>query len=300
MADAGPPHRDAVLITGASTGIGHATALLLDQAGYSVFAGIRKPQDAARLRSEASVRLCPLTLDITDQAQIDAAVAFTRARLGPEGGLKALINNAGSTEAGPVELIAISRLRYQLEVNVIGHVAVIQAFLPLIRQGHGRIINVGSAAADCPMPFLGAYAASKSAMRSLSTALRGELWWWGIPVSIIQVGVVRSAIWNDAEGQLETIRREDAHDRYAEPMEGLSRRLQFALRIAASPDVIATTIKQALEARRPKAVYRSGPGSDLAVIARFLPDALRQRVLERFVKRGRRLAHHNATGGGRG
>lgn len=300
MEDATAPHRGAVLITGASTGIGHATALLLDQAGYAVLAGVRKPQDAARLRGEASDRLCPVTLDITDQAQIDAAVALTRARLGPEGGLRALINNAGHGEAGPIELIAISRLRRQLEVNVIGHVAVIQAFLPLIRQGHGRIINVGSAAADCPMPFLGAYAASKSAMRSMSTALRRELRWWRIPVSIIQAGVVRSAIWSDAEQQLETIRREDTHDRYSEPLEALYQRLQLSLRIAVSPDVIATTIKKALEARRPRAVYRSGPGARLAVIAGLLPDALLQRGLERLTGRGRRLAHQEPTGGGRG
>jgi NAD(P)-dependent dehydrogenase (short-subunit alcohol dehydrogenase family) len=229
------PHRGAVLITGASTGIGRATALLLDQAGYSVFAGVRESHDAAGLRNEASVRLCPLTLDITNQAQIDAAAAVTRERLGPEGGLKALINDAGSVEAGPIELIAISRLRRQLEVNLIGHVAVIQAFLPLIRQGHGRIINVGSAAADCPMPFLGAYAASKAALRSMNTALRRDLRWWHIPVSLIQAGIVSSDIWSDADEQLETIRREDTHDRYSGPMEALYRRLQGLLHLAVSP-----------------------------------------------------------------
>jgi len=195
----GVAHRGAILITGTSTGIGHATAILLDRAGYTVFAGVRKVQDAARLRSEASALLCPVILDITDQAQIDTALAFIRERLGSEGGLQGLVNNAGRGEAGPMELIAIDRLRYQLEVNLVGHVALIQACLPLIRRGHGRIINIGSAAADFPMPFLGAYAASKSAMFITSTVLRRELRWWGIPVSIIQTGFVHSAIWNDAE-----------------------------------------------------------------------------------------------------
>ncbi len=295
MDDTTVPHRGAVLITGASTGIGRATALLLDRAGYSVFAGIRKPRDAAGLRNEASARLCPLMLDITDQAQIDAAVAVTRESLGPEGGLKALINNAGIAQAGPIELIALNRFRRQLEVNLIGHVAVIQAFLPLIRQGHGRIINVGSAAADWPMPFLGAYAASKSALRSMSIALRRELWWSGTSVSLILGGVVQSAIWDDAEMQLETNRRDDTHSRYSQLMETMYRILQPSLQKAPSPNVIATAIKKALEARRPRAVYRSGLGAHFAVIASLLPDALVLRAMEWAVKRHRRQARKEGS-----
>ena len=300
MGDTTPPNRGAILITGASTGIGRATALLLDQAGYSVFAGVRKSQDAARLHNEASVRLCPLTLDITDQAQIHAAAAATRERLGPEGGLKALVNNAGIAEAGPIELIAVDRLRRQLEVNLVGHVAVIQAFLPLVRQGHGRIINVGSAAADWPMPFVGAYAASKSALRSMSMALRRELWWSGIPVTLILGGIVQSAIWDDAEIQLETTRREDTQGRYFELMETLYRVLQPSLQKAPPPSVIAKAIKKALEARRPRAVYRCGPGAHFAVIGNLLPETLFHRALEWAVKRHRREAQKNAPGGGRG
>ena len=290
----GVAHRGAILITGTSTGIGHATAILLDRAGYTVFAGVRKVQDAARLRSEASALLCPVILDITDQAQIDTALAFIRERLGSEGGLQGLVNNAGRGEAGPMELIAIDRLRYQLEVNLVGHVALIQACLPLIRRGHGRIINIGSAAADFPMPFLGAYAASKSAMFITSTVLRRELRWWGIPVSIIQTGFVHSAIWNDADKQIEAIRREDVHGMYSDRTEAFYQLLEPPLRIGTSPSVIAAAVKKALEARRPRAVYRRGPGSHLAAIANLLPEALLHRVLDRLANRGRRRPRQGA------
>jgi NAD(P)-dependent dehydrogenase (short-subunit alcohol dehydrogenase family) len=294
------PDRGTVLITGASSGIGRATALLLDRIGYGVFAGVRKPHDAERLRGEASVRLCPLTLDITEQAEIAAAAEFVRDRLGPDQGLRGLVNNAGSVEAGPIECIALERLRHQMEVNLIGHVAVIQAFLPMIRRGHGRVINVSSAIADCPTPFLGAYAASKCALRGMSLALRRELRWWGIPVSIIEAGVIDSAIWGHAERLLETIRREDKDDRYGELLEVFYGFLESALRIAAPPDVVAATIKTALEARHPRALYRSGPGARFAWIGNRLPEALVHRIQAHFLERHRRRKRGQAAGRARG
>jgi len=134
----------------------------------------------------------------------------------------------------------------------------------------------------------------------MSTALRRELRWSRIPVSLIQAGIVSSEIWGDADTQLEAIRREDTQDRYSEPMEALYHCLQSSLRLAVPPTVIATTIKKALEARRPRSVYRSGPGAYLAVIGGLLPDALLHRLLERFAARDRGPAHQKATGSGRG
>ncbi len=133
----------AVLITGASTGIGEACALELDRQGYRVFAGVRSAADAERLRSQASLRLTPTLLDITD----GEAIASTAAMLGKalEGvGLAGLINNAGIVVAGPLELLPIDQVRRQFEVNVVGHMAVTQALLPLVRMANGRIINISS------------------------------------------------------------------------------------------------------------------------------------------------------------
>jgi len=152
--------RGRVLITGTSTGIGRACAVLLDRQGYRVFAGVRRVQDAESLRKEASERLVPVMLDITDARQIAEARTQVEASVEPESGLTGLLNCAGIMVAGALESLPLDRLRWQLEVNLIGQVAVTQAFLPLIRQGHGRIINIGSGNGRFAFPFMGAYAAS--------------------------------------------------------------------------------------------------------------------------------------------
>lgn len=276
--------KGAIVITGTSSGIGRATALLLASAGYRVFAGVRKPKDAESLKNEGSERLCPLILDITNLDQIAAAAALVRETLGPDRGLHGLVNNAGSCEAGAVECIDLDRLRGQFNVNVIGHVSMIQAFLPMVRQGHGRIVNVTSAVTNFPLPLLGAYAGSKCAFEAVSVALRRELRRWRIPVSIIEPGFIDAAIWDDAPQLADAMRREDTNHLYQAEVEGMPAMVQEGTRGAGSPVVVAKAIQHALEARSPKLRYRAGPGSRVAVFAGRAP----ARFMDWLIARGMR------------
>lgn len=277
----------AVLITGSSTGIGRAAARLLADSGYRVFAGVRRPIDAERLRAESGGRLRPLLLDITDQQQIDEAAATVAQELGPEQGLRGLIDNAGICEPGPLEFIRMDRVRRQLETNLIGHIAVIQAFLPLIRRGRGRIINVGSAMGEVPFPLLGAYAASKCAFEAMNDSLRRELRWWDIPVTLVIPGTVETPLWDKTPDGPDTLAdgRADDKDGLYEEMAGAVRALMHRGRsVAVQPESLARIIKQALEARRPKPRYRRGPGSRMADLGRRLPVRLVDWAIDNVLK----------------
>jgi short-subunit dehydrogenase len=278
-----PRAEDAIVITGSSTGIGHAAALLLDRSGYRVFAGVRKQHDLERLRREGSERLCPLLLDITNQQQIDAAAKVVAAKLGPERGLRGLINNAGICEPGPIEFICLDRVRFQIETNVIGQLAVLQAFMPLIRKGHGRIVNVGSAASEISLPLMGAYAASKRAFDAMNDALRRELRTWGIPVSLVIPGNVETPIWDKttlSSPRLPDSQLDDKDGLYQKMRESMIALMTQGRRVAIQPEALAAVIKQALEARRPNARYRRGPGSRMAYIWSNVPAFLGDWVLD--------------------
>jgi len=185
------PH---VLVTGASSGIGRATALRLATSGYHVFAGIRKPADGSALVSAAETaadRMTPVILDVTDVQQLATAVASVAGHVG-DGGLAGLVNNAGIGVFGPLELIPIDQFRRQFEVNVTGQLTVTQAVLPLLRRAGGRIVMIGSIGARFTPPFVGPLAASKSALATMTDALRQELAPWGIGVTLIEPGSIRS------------------------------------------------------------------------------------------------------------
>jgi NAD(P)-dependent dehydrogenase (short-subunit alcohol dehydrogenase family) len=168
------PH---AVVTGASSGIGRATAVQLAQAGYHVYAGVRKLADGAALQQAAAGELTPLLLDVTSAAQTGEAVAAVTGHTAGAG-LDALVNNAGIGLFGPLEILGLDDFRHQLEVNVTGQLAVTQAFLPLLRTAHGRIVLVGSIGARCTPPFVGALAASKSTLAAMGEALRQELAPW--------------------------------------------------------------------------------------------------------------------------
>lgn len=280
--------KGAVLISGTSSGIGHASALLLDKSGYRVFAGVRKEEDAKRLKTEGSRRLCPVILDITNQEQIEVILNLVMEKLGPEEGLSGLVNNAGICETGPVEFIGLERLRRQLEVNFIGHVALIQTFLPLIRKGRGRIINVTSANGLFALPLMGAYAASKFAMEGLSDSLRRELKGWRIPVCIIEPGTVDAPMWNRTVCEPQKLPNGQAEDK-----EGLYRELARAMidmmnqgrRHAAQPEVIAKVVKKALEDPHPRARYKKGPGAKMAAFGTKIPEFITDWVIEKVLKK---------------
>lgn len=183
------PAGRAVLITGASSGLGEACALHMSRVGFHTLAGVRRPEDGERLRAAAAGRLTPVIVDVTDEKSVRAAVDEVTGLLGGAG-LWGLVNNAGIAVTAPLECVPMEQMRRQLDINVIGQVQMVQGFLPLLRAGTGRIVNVSSGLGNVALPYLGAYAASQFAKEALSDALRRELAPQRIPVVVIQPGAV--------------------------------------------------------------------------------------------------------------
>jgi NAD(P)-dependent dehydrogenase (short-subunit alcohol dehydrogenase family) len=208
--------KGAVLVTGASTGIGRASALRLDQLGFQVFAGVRKDADGKALKQKAKGDFTPILLDVTDDASIAAAAKTVSKAVGNRG-LAGLVNNAGIVVPGPLEFLPLGDLRSQIEVNVIGQVAVTQAFLPMLRKGRGRIVNIGSIGGRMATPFMGAYNASKFALEALTDSLRMELKPWEISVSIIEPGNIDTRIWEKGQDAADVLLEKlpkEGHDLY--------------------------------------------------------------------------------------
>ncbi|MDZ8261488.1 SDR family NAD(P)-dependent oxidoreductase [Nostoc sp. ChiQUE01b] len=174
-------NKGAVVITGTSTGLGRATALLLDKQGYRVFAGVRTEKDAESLRQAASGNLTPIIMDITKTEQIKSALDFVSLAVG-ETGLFALINNAVVAANGAIECTTIDDIKLNFEVNIIGQIVIIQAFLPLLRKARGRIINISGGCGRAPIPYFGILSATKAALESITDCLRMELRSSGIEV----------------------------------------------------------------------------------------------------------------------
>lgn len=279
--DAGPP---AVLITGTSTGIGAACALELDGRGWRVFAGVRKEADAQRLRSQASDRLLPVMIDVTDQASVREAAETVGRAVGPSG-LAGLVNNAGIVVPGPLELLPVERLRRQFEVNVLGHLSVTQAMLPLLRAAPGRIVNVGSIAGRIAPPYMGAYAASKHALEAVTDAWRLELRKWGIHVAIVEPDAVATPIWDKFQTDADELAGEvppAVCQLYADDLvqmrEAASRMDKTGMPVAK----VVRAVCHALTARRPKTRYPLGWRTWLGVWAfNRIPDRLRDWIMLR-------------------
>jgi NAD(P)-dependent dehydrogenase (short-subunit alcohol dehydrogenase family) len=274
-----------VLVTGAAGGIGHACALHLDQLGFRVFAGVRRVADADKLAALASARLTPILLDVTDPLAIRAAVGQIEAEVGPAG-LSGLINNAGITIPGPLEFLPLDELRAQFEVNVIGQLAVTQATLPLLRAGHGRVVNMGSLSGRVSLPFYGAYAASKFALEALTDAMRVELRPWRIPVSIVEPGIVATPIWERALAAGDAWMQHAAPEvgaLYGPAMVGVRANARRLAKAAFPPAQVAAAVGHALTAPRPRSRYRVGynlPTRLLLVLDR-LPPPLRDAIIAR-------------------
>jgi short-subunit dehydrogenase len=279
--------KGAVLITGASTGIGHACALLLDRSGYKVIAGVRQEEVGKQLQQKTSERLTPVILDITDPQQINKAVELVDKLLKRELNLAALVNNAGICVAGPTEFVPINILREHLEVNVIGHIAVTQAFMPMIRNGGGRIINIGSATGRFALPFLGGYSASKHAMVALSNALRLELRPWGIPVSVVEPGTVATPMWEKSTDRSRNLilaeLPEYARELYEKAMSSIAKVMESGRRQAITSEAIAEVVLKALEAKRPRSRYAVGAGARMALLGNYLPDRFTDWIFSRVL-----------------
>lgn len=275
-----------VLVTGASRGIGEATVLRLAGAGWRVFAGVRRPEDGESLRERAGEAVTPVMLDVTDAAQIAAAAKLVHDAT--DGMLHGVVNNAGIAVAGPLEFLPSESLRRQLEVNVVGQMAVTQAVLPMIRAAQGRIVMVGSIAGRSAMPFIGPYSASKFAMEALADALRVELLPWDIHVALIEPGMIATPIWqtsiDTALAMLETAPL-TVMEYYGGRLGAIRRRAERGTG-GLAPDVVARAIEHALSASRPRTRYMIGRDAKLRLwLERMLPDRARDRVIDAALER---------------
>ena len=184
-----------MVVTGASTGIGRATALHLDERGYTVFAGVRKQADADSLEQEGSDRLTPVTIDVAEQDSIEAAREQVQDAVG-EQGLAGLVNNAGIAGGGPVEHLPVDEFKKVIDVNLVGQYAVTQAFLPLLRRGEGTIVFITSIGGRVASPFFAPYNAAKFGLEGMADSLRRELKpWKGMDVVVIEPGSIATPIW---------------------------------------------------------------------------------------------------------
>ncbi len=277
-----------VLVTGASTGIGLAIAVRLDRLGYSVFAGVRKPEDGIRLQAAASPRLVPVQLDVTKPLEIAAAAARIADAVGPRG-LAGLVNNAGVAGGGPIEFVPVDTVRQIFEVNVFGLLAVTQACLPMLRTARGRVINIGSIAGKAVSPMVVPYGMSKHAVEALTDGLRLELGEAGIHASVIEPGAVKTPIWDkgvEALGDAERTLPKVALERYGAKLKVFGKVLAHLNDRGVSVELVADAVVDALEATTPKTRYLVGTDAKIrAFIARFLPNRLVDRLVLRAIQR---------------
>jgi NAD(P)-dependent dehydrogenase (short-subunit alcohol dehydrogenase family) len=246
-----------VLITGASTGIGQACALELDRRGFRVFAGVRTEEAGQHLREKASSLLTPVMLDVTDAASIGAAATQIKEQVESKG-LAGLVNNAGIGVSGPMEIVPIDEIRRQLEVNVIGQIAVMQAFIPLLRIAKGRIVNIGSVNGALASPYLGPYSASKFAMEAITDVLRTELRTWGISVSIVEPGPIATPIWEKstkAADKLAGLISNDALKLYERDLEIMKKAIDKIAKNAEPVDIVVRAVVHAMTSPKPKTRY---------------------------------------------
>lgn len=238
----------AVIITGASTGIGNSAALGLAARGWKVFACARKPQDLEAL-AKASPNIHAVRMDVTSSEQIKAA-ARELAPILADFSEVSLINNAGIAVSGPMEAITTEKLRAQFDVNVFGLHEVTQAFLPVIRKSKGRVVNMSSVGGQFAPPFLGPYSSSKFAVESISDALRREMIPFGVKVVVIEPGMIATPIWGKNLDNKETIRAEFLADRigiYEKMFENFIKYVEDGVRYAIPPERVLRALVIALE-----------------------------------------------------
>jgi len=253
-------HKRAVVITGASSGIGRAAVARMVQSGWRVFGTVRKMQDGESLRSEFGAAVTPIILNVTDRASVNAAAQAVSAAL-PGPGLDGLANVAGAGKVAPVEYITPEGLLDIFNINLFGQIAVTQALLPLLRTAHGRVVNITSVGAHIAIPFGSPINASKSAFGIFSDTLRLELHPFGIHVSAIEPGAIKTPAVNKTLGDVEGVIRDlppNGAAQYGEMLLSFARRAYEREMNGSSPEVVAQAIHHALTATRPRTRYRVG------------------------------------------
>ncbi|MND33434.1 Serine 3-dehydrogenase [compost metagenome] len=271
-----------VVITGVSTGIGFATAEMLIARGYRVFGSVRKEADGTRVREQLGEAFTPLLFDVTDTSALPAAVAQVQAAVG-EHGLAGLVNNAGVAPSGPLMHTSLEEVRQAFEVNVFGLLAVTQAFLPLlgaragVKHRPGRIVNLSSISGGVAFPLVTLYAMTKHAVEALSDGMRRELSIYGISVSALEPGAIKTPIWDKSPQQQSDGRF--AHTDYAAAMAAMPAFVEKELKSAKPMQVVIDAIRDALEAPQPKPRY---PLVGLWYLRNFIPDRLLDRLTIRL------------------
>jgi NAD(P)-dependent dehydrogenase (short-subunit alcohol dehydrogenase family) len=276
-----------VLVTGASSGVGRSTTLLLSDSGFEVLAAVRNEADALVLQNQNPDHIHPVIIELRDQSMIRDAASQLAHKTGKDG-LYGLVNCAAMLHCGPLEYFPRELWFEQYDVNLFGPMALTQAMLPLIRKANGRIVNIGAVGGGISLPFYGAIASSKIALEAVNDALRRELHPFGIHVSIIEPGGIATPANNKMRdsvtrflSDLEPI----GQDRYGEAMEAFS---QWAFKMHQHnlrPEKVAKTVMKALQARKPKTRYRLGWDSrGSAVLMKLLPDRWFDKVILKISK----------------
>ncbi len=268
-----------VLVTGASRGIGKSIVEHLAVRGWDVIAGVRSQQDADAVTQLNPQRVSSVLLDVTsadDIAGLDAALPDE---------LDAVVNNAGVAVGGAMETLSPDEWRKQLEINVIGQLAVTQAVLPRLRRSRGRIVFMSSVNGRLSMPLVGAYSASKFALEAAADALRMELSPWKIRVIVVEPAQTDTDMWRTADNmvaELEAGLTPEHRTLYAKHIAGFKKMIAMSQRIAVPPQKVSAVVEQALTARRPRARYVVGVGPKAMVaVMPALPTKLRDRALRR-------------------
>jgi NAD(P)-dependent dehydrogenase (short-subunit alcohol dehydrogenase family) len=269
-----------VLVTGAARGIGRSITEHLARRGWDVIAGVRRDADASAVSAIDPNRITPLILDVTDDAHLARLDAELPARL------DGVVNNAGVAVGGPIETVTSESWRDQLEVNVIGALAVTRAVLPRLRDSRGRIVFISSVNGQLVMPMLGAYCASKFALEAAAEALRMELRPWRVPVSVVEPAQTDTDMWRTADTMVEDIEAALSPDEralYARHIAGMKKFIPTARRMAVAPERVAVVVERALTARRPRPRYVVGAGPRAqAALMTNLPATLRDRVIRKI------------------
>ena len=272
----------AIVITGASTGIGRASALLLAQKGFTVFAGVRKKADGDALTKDASGDVRSLLLDVTDEKAIANAVKEVTKETGGE--LYGLMNNAGTGLGSAIEITPVSTVRALFEVNVISIFAVTAAFLPLLRKSGGRIVNTGSAIGFVSLPAGSLYGATKSAVEAIGDSLRVELRPFGIQVSTLEPGVIQTEVWQKAAAaKSELIAKADpaVYRLYEDVISYYANRFSNEKMLKA--EEVAQCVLHAYTAKKPRHRYPIGKDARFFRFVGGLPSWARDYIVRKII-----------------
>jgi len=277
----------AVLVTGTSSGIGKSIALHLDKMEYKVYAGVRNKSDGEELKKLSSKNLQPVIIDVTDENTINSTKEFIETEIINYSSFT-LVNNAGVALGSPLEIQPHSQLRFEMEVNYFGVISVIQKFLPVLREKKGKIINISSISGKSSMPFNGTYCASKFALEAATDALRLELKPWGIYVSNILPGDIKTEIWEKAITDIDTRAAEwkpEAIKLYGPTIEFMKDTIRNVK--GSNPNVISKAVEKLLKSNNPKTRVYIGENVWLYYFLEKLPTALRDwLILSRLPKYG--------------